>query len=103
MVTKIVTILTRKLNCDHFIVNFYNLSQIGHNRKFVTKKEYIVTNIVVARFIFSCNVDLILADMKSACFLPTCSEGPEGKDLVLGEGGGDAAPGLDKVTGKEGA
>ncbi|KAF3520762.1 hypothetical protein DY000_02060219 [Brassica cretica] len=39
--------------------------------------------------------DLILADLKSACFLPTCSEGPEGKDPVLGEGGGDADPGLD--------
>ncbi|KAF2581820.1 hypothetical protein F2Q68_00003256 [Brassica cretica] len=44
--------------------------------------------------------DLILADLKSACFLPTCSEGPEGKGLVLG---GDAAPGLDEATGEEGA
>ncbi|KAF2553811.1 hypothetical protein F2Q68_00034217 [Brassica cretica] len=44
--------------------------------------------------------DLILADLKSACFLPTCSEGPEGKDQVLG---GDAAPGLDEATGEEGA
>ncbi|KAF2536830.1 hypothetical protein F2Q68_00021879 [Brassica cretica] len=42
--------------------------------------------------------DLILADLKSACFLPTCSEGPEGKDPVLG---GDAAPGLDEATGEE--
>ncbi|KAF3578218.1 hypothetical protein DY000_02034236 [Brassica cretica] len=47
--------------------------------------------------------DLILADLKSACFLPTCSEGPEGKDPVLGESGGDAAPGLDESTGEEGA
>ncbi|KAF2563751.1 hypothetical protein F2Q70_00016908 [Brassica cretica] len=47
--------------------------------------------------------DLILADMKSACYLPTCSEGPEGKDPVLGEGKGDAAPGLDEATGQEGA
>ncbi|KAF3561563.1 hypothetical protein DY000_02015142 [Brassica cretica] len=47
--------------------------------------------------------DLILADLKSACFLPTCSEVPEGKDPVLGEGGGDAAPGLDEATGEEGA
>ncbi|KAF3532389.1 hypothetical protein DY000_02041141 [Brassica cretica] len=47
--------------------------------------------------------DLILADLKSACFLSTCSEGPEGKDPVLGEGGGDAAPGLDEATGEEGA
>ncbi|KAF3554462.1 hypothetical protein F2Q69_00016212 [Brassica cretica] len=47
--------------------------------------------------------DLILADLKSACFLPTCSEGPEGKYPVLGEGGGDAAPGLDEATGEEGA
>ena len=44
--------------------------------------------------------DLILADLKSPCFLPTCSEGPEGKDPVLG---GDAAPGLDEATGEEGA
>ncbi|KAF2530705.1 hypothetical protein F2Q70_00029756 [Brassica cretica] len=42
--------------------------------------------------------DLILADLKSACFLPTCSEGPEGKDPVLG---GDAAPGSDEATGEE--
>ncbi|KAF2563714.1 hypothetical protein F2Q70_00017213 [Brassica cretica] len=47
--------------------------------------------------------DLILADLKSACFLPTCLEGPEGKDLVLGESRGDAAPGLDEATGEEGA
>ncbi|KAF2607705.1 hypothetical protein F2Q68_00043110 [Brassica cretica] len=47
--------------------------------------------------------DLILADLKSACFLPTCSEGPEGKDPVLGKGGGEAAPGLDEATGEEGA
>ncbi|KAF3528075.1 hypothetical protein DY000_02040388 [Brassica cretica] len=47
--------------------------------------------------------DLILADLKSACFLPTCSEGPEEKDPVLGDGGGDAAPGLNEVTGEEGA
>ncbi|WZZ59745.1 hypothetical protein YC2023_059852 [Brassica napus] len=43
--------------------------------------------------------DLILADLKSACFLPTCSEGPEGKDPVLG---GDAAPGYEE-TGEDGA
>ncbi|KAF3573989.1 hypothetical protein F2Q69_00058536 [Brassica cretica] len=47
--------------------------------------------------------DFILADLKSACFLPMCSEDPEGKDPVLGEGGGDAAPGLDEATGEEGA
>ncbi|KAF3526458.1 hypothetical protein F2Q69_00046029 [Brassica cretica] len=35
--------------------------------------------------------DLILPDLKSACLLPTCSEGPEGKDPVLG---GDPAPAL---------
>ena len=44
--------------------------------------------------------DLILADLKSACFLPTCSEGPEGKDPVLG---GEAAPGFDEAMGEEGA
>ncbi|KAF3574617.1 hypothetical protein F2Q69_00059712 [Brassica cretica] len=32
--------------------------------------------------------DLILADLKSACFLLTCSEGSEGKDPVLGESDG---------------
>ncbi|KAF2539616.1 hypothetical protein F2Q68_00022026 [Brassica cretica] len=42
-------------------------------------------------------------DLKSACFLPTCSEGSVGKGPVLGEGGGDAAPGLDDATGEEGA
>ncbi|KAL0836487.1 hypothetical protein Bca101_088376 [Brassica carinata] len=47
--------------------------------------------------------DLILADLKSACFLPTCSDGPEGKDPVLGEGRGDAASGLDETMGEEGA
>ncbi|KAF2571757.1 hypothetical protein F2Q70_00002382 [Brassica cretica] len=45
--------------------------------------------------------DLILADLKSACSLPT--EGSVGKDPVLGEGGGDAAPGLDEATSEEGA
>ncbi|KAF3525951.1 hypothetical protein F2Q69_00050703 [Brassica cretica] len=49
------------------------------------------------------DIDLILADLKSACFLPTCSKVPEGKDLVPGEGGGDAAPGLNEATGEEGA
>ena len=29
--------------------------------------------------------DLVLADLKSACFLPTCSEDPEGKDPMVGE------------------
>ncbi|KAF3577806.1 hypothetical protein DY000_02030244 [Brassica cretica] len=47
--------------------------------------------------------DIILADLKSTYFLLTCSEGPEGKDPVLGESGGDAAPGLDEATGEEGA
>ncbi|KAF3503008.1 hypothetical protein F2Q69_00042324 [Brassica cretica] len=47
--------------------------------------------------------DLILSDLKSACFLPTCSEGPEGKHPVLGEGGRDVAPGVNEVTGEEGA
>ncbi|KAF2557154.1 hypothetical protein F2Q68_00015474 [Brassica cretica] len=46
---------------------------------------------------------LILADLKSACFLPTCSEDPEGKDPMVGENGGDAAPGSDEAAGEEGA
>ncbi|KAG5393605.1 hypothetical protein IGI04_023568 [Brassica rapa subsp. trilocularis] len=47
--------------------------------------------------------DLILADLKSACFLPTCSEDPEGKDPMVGENGSDAAPGSDEAAGEEGA
>ena len=46
---------------------------------------------------------LILADLKSACFLPTCSEDPEGKDPMVGENGSDAAPGSDEAAGEEGA
>ncbi|KAL0706360.1 hypothetical protein Bca4012_072786 [Brassica carinata] len=46
---------------------------------------------------------LTLADLKSACFLPTCSEDPEGKDPMVGENGGDAAPGSDEAAGEEGA
>ncbi|KAG5414498.1 hypothetical protein IGI04_002065 [Brassica rapa subsp. trilocularis] len=42
--------------------------------------------------------DLILADLKSACFLPTCSEDPEGKDPMVGENGSDAAPGSDEAA-----
>ncbi|KAF2605944.1 hypothetical protein F2Q68_00044141 [Brassica cretica] len=45
--------------------------------------------------------DLVLADLKSACFLLTCSEDPEGKDPVVGENGGDAAPSLDEAIGEE--
>ena len=47
--------------------------------------------------------DLILADLKSACFLPTCSEDPEGKDPMVGENGCGAAPGSDEAAGEEGA
>ncbi|KAF2532988.1 hypothetical protein F2Q70_00030691 [Brassica cretica] len=46
---------------------------------------------------------LVLADLKSACFLPTCSEDPEGKDPMVGENGGGAAPGSDEAAGEEGA
>ncbi|WZZ61279.1 hypothetical protein YC2023_061386 [Brassica napus] len=46
---------------------------------------------------------LVLADLKSTCFLPTCSEDPEGKDPMVGENGGGAAPGSDEVAGEEGA
>ncbi|KAF2554871.1 hypothetical protein F2Q68_00015407 [Brassica cretica] len=46
--------------------------------------------------------DLILADLKSECFLPTCSEDPEGKDPMVGENGGDAAPGSDEATSEVG-
>ncbi|KAL0678160.1 hypothetical protein Bca4012_006141 [Brassica carinata] len=47
------------------------------------------------------NFDFVLADLKSACFLPTCSEDPQGKDLMVGENGGDAAPSLDEAMGEE--
>ena len=46
--------------------------------------------------------NLVLADLKSACLLPTCLEDPEGKDPVVGENGGDAAPSLDEVMDEEG-
>ncbi|KAF2614070.1 hypothetical protein F2Q70_00011987 [Brassica cretica] len=45
--------------------------------------------------------DLVLADLKSACFLPTCSEDPEGKDPMVRKNGGDAAPILDEAMGEE--
>ncbi|KAF2545706.1 hypothetical protein F2Q70_00021523 [Brassica cretica] len=38
--------------------------------------------------------------IKSECFLPTCSEDPEGQDLVVGENRGGAAPRLDEVMGE---
>ena len=44
--------------------------------------------------------DLVLADLKSECFLPTCSEDPEGQDPVVGENGGGAAPSLDEAMGE---
>uniref|UniRef100_M4DF87 Uncharacterized protein n=1 Tax=Brassica campestris TaxID=3711 RepID=M4DF87_BRACM len=44
--------------------------------------------------------DLILADLKSECFLPTCSEDPEGQDPVVRENRGGAAPSLDEAMGE---
>ncbi|KAF2549108.1 hypothetical protein F2Q70_00021597 [Brassica cretica] len=44
--------------------------------------------------------DLIMADLKSECFLPMCSEDPEGQDPVVGENGGVAAPSLDEAMGE---
>ncbi|KAF3519928.1 hypothetical protein DY000_02059989 [Brassica cretica] len=44
--------------------------------------------------------DLVLADLKSECFLPTCSEDLEGQDPVVGENRGGAAPSLDEVMGE---
>ncbi|KAF3484802.1 hypothetical protein F2Q69_00052246 [Brassica cretica] len=41
--------------------------------------------------------DLILADLKSACFLPTCSEDPKGQDPVVGENGLGKIGVLDEV------
>ncbi|XP_048632889.1 uncharacterized protein LOC125607133 [Brassica napus] len=44
--------------------------------------------------------ELILADLKSECILPTSSEVPEGQDPLVGEGGDGAAPSLDEATGE---
>ncbi|KAF2557287.1 hypothetical protein F2Q68_00015186 [Brassica cretica] len=44
--------------------------------------------------------NLILADLKSECFLPTCSEDPEGQDPAVVENGGGAAPSLDEAMGE---
>ena len=41
--------------------------------------------------------DLILADLKSECFLPTCSEDTEGQDPAVGENRGGAAPSLEEA------
>ncbi|KAF2539631.1 hypothetical protein F2Q68_00021592 [Brassica cretica] len=46
------------------------------------------------------NFDLILADLKSECFLPTCSEDPEEQDPVVGENRGGAVPCLDEAMGE---
>ncbi|KAF3588289.1 hypothetical protein F2Q69_00028955 [Brassica cretica] len=49
----------------------------------------------------ACKGDLAaVADLKSECFLPTCSEDPEGQDPAVGENGGGAAPSLDKAMGE---
>ncbi|KAF2609906.1 hypothetical protein F2Q70_00011290 [Brassica cretica] len=44
--------------------------------------------------------DLILADLKSECFLLMCSEDPEGQDPVVRENGGSAAPSFDEAMGE---
>ncbi|KAF3494794.1 hypothetical protein DY000_02053034 [Brassica cretica] len=44
--------------------------------------------------------DFVLADLKSECFLPTCSEDPKGQDPVVGENRGGAAPSLDEAMGE---
>ncbi|KAF3522698.1 hypothetical protein F2Q69_00046074 [Brassica cretica] len=50
------------------------------------------------------NKDSALATIEGGmAVVQSFQKGPEGKDLVLGEGGGDAAPGLDEATGEEGA
>ncbi|KAF3606770.1 hypothetical protein DY000_02048854 [Brassica cretica] len=40
--------------------------------------------------------DLILADLKSECFFPTCSDDQVGQDHAVGENGGGAAASLDE-------
>ncbi|KAF3596575.1 hypothetical protein DY000_02020462 [Brassica cretica] len=44
--------------------------------------------------------ELILADLKSECILPTSLEVPEGQDPLVGEGGNGAAPILDEAMGE---
>ena len=44
--------------------------------------------------------ELILADLKSECILPTSLEVPEGQDPLVREGGDGAAPSLDEVMGE---
>ncbi|KAF3511982.1 hypothetical protein F2Q69_00007536 [Brassica cretica] len=44
--------------------------------------------------------DFVLADLKSECFLQTCSEEPKGQDPVVRENRGGAAPSLDEAMGE---
>ncbi|KAF3484804.1 hypothetical protein F2Q69_00052244 [Brassica cretica] len=43
---------------------------------------------------------VVVQALQSACFLPTCSEDPEGQDPVVGENGGSAVPSLDEAMGE---
>ena len=45
--------------------------------------------------------DLILADLKSECVLPSCSSEPVGQDLVSGDAGGSVAPNPEGVVGED--
>ena len=45
--------------------------------------------------------DLVLTDLKSTCFLPTCSEDPAGKYPAVEKNGCDAVPSLEEAMGEE--
>ena len=45
--------------------------------------------------------DLILADMKSECVLPSYSSEPVGQDLVVGDAGGGVVPNPEGVVGED--
>ena len=45
--------------------------------------------------------DLILADMKSECVLPSDSSEPIGQDLVVGDAGGGVVPNPEGVVGED--
>ncbi|KAF2557284.1 hypothetical protein F2Q68_00015181 [Brassica cretica] len=45
--------------------------------------------------------DLIFADLKSGCVLPSCSSEPVGQDLIAGDAGGSVAPNPEGVVGED--
>ena len=45
--------------------------------------------------------DLICADLKSECVLPSCLSEPVGQDLIAGDAGGSVAPNPEGVVGED--